>query len=315
MIIRIVNKLRRLYKSVYNLENGLLKSGNLINCSIDEYNNLLAEAIYTGYPILISRFGSEELNWYLNYKYLNSNKILKYYGFITCKIDTLLKSDTVINNLTFRPKSIKSTQIFINEMDNTIPKIDVLGSWLFKENSQQVKFKKNMKYIYLGHLEPYYCENPWTLALRGKKVLVIHPMQKSIESQYQMRNQIFEKFNILPDMDLKIIKSPYFDDTRFNTWEEIFNYLKSEINKVDFDVAILGCGSWGMPLGGHIKELGKVAIHLGGATQLLFGIIGSRWETQWPEFRKLNIVNNYWVKPLPEETPSWARKFDKNAYW
>ena len=45
-----------------------------------------------------------------------------------------------------------------------------------------------------------------------------------------------------------------------------------------FDVAIIGCGAYGMPLAAMLKQAGKQAIHLGGATQLLFGIKGKRWE-------------------------------------
>jgi threonine dehydrogenase-like Zn-dependent dehydrogenase len=36
-----------------------------------------------------------------------------------------------------------------------------------------------------------------------------------------------------------------------------------EIGKIDFDVAILGCGAYGLPLAAAIKGMGKQAIHLG----------------------------------------------------
>jgi hypothetical protein len=36
-------------------------------------------------------------------------------------------------------------------------------------------------------LEPYLFEEPWTAALRGKKVLVIHPFRESILSQYKKK--------------------------------------------------------------------------------------------------------------------------------
>ena len=48
--------------------------------------------------------------------------------------------------------------------------------------------------------------------------------------------------------------------------------------KIDFDVAIIGCGAYGFPLAAKLKQAGKQAIHLAGATQLLFGIKGKRWE-------------------------------------
>ena len=54
--------------------------------------------------------------------------------------------------------------------------------------------------------------------------------------------------------------------------------MQKEIDKIDFDIAILGCGAYGYPLASYIKSIGKKAIHIGGATQLIFGIKGKRWE-------------------------------------
>lgn len=48
--------------------------------------------------------------------------------------------------------------------------------------------------------------------------------------------------------------------------------MKDEIDKQDYDIALIGCGAYGFPLAAHIKRSGKKAIHLGGALQLLFGI-------------------------------------------
>ncbi len=49
------------------------------------------------------------------------------------------------------------------------------------------------------------------------------------------------------------------------------------------------------------KKDGKSGIHLGGATQILFGIKGKRLESI-PAVS--NLINEHWVRPLPEETPS-----------
>lgn len=48
--------------------------------------------------------------------------------------------------------------------------------------------------------------------------------------------------------------------------------MKDEIDKRDYDIALIGCGAYGFPLAAHIKRSGKKAVHLGGALQLLFGI-------------------------------------------
>ena len=88
--------------------------------------------------------------------------------------------------------------------------------------------------------------------------------------------------------------------------------MKNQISNCDYDVAIIGCGAYGLPLAAHVKRMGKVGIHIGGATQILFGIKGKRWESI-PAVSKL--INEHWVKPLPEETPSEFRNMEDGAYW
>jgi hypothetical protein len=312
---RILNKLRENYRKKRNLGKGLIKSLDKINISIEDYNLLLGEAIKNQTPFMVSRFGSAEINWYLNYKLLLSNWFRRLKAYITLEIDVYDKEKAVIKDMTFLPTAKDATEKYIFEVEKSIPEIDVLGTWMRQEQSSEIKFNEYAKFIYLGHLEPYYSSNAWTKALKGKKVLVIHPMKASIESQYQKREKIFSNLDILPEFKLEVLQAPYFDDPRFGSWENIMEFYKNEVLKYDFDVAILGCGSWGMPLAAYIKQLGKVAVHLGGSTQLLFGIIGSRWETQWPEFRELNLVNQYWVRPNSDETPNWAKGYDKNSYW
>lgn len=53
--------------------------------------------------------------------------------------------------------------------------------------------------------------------------------------------------------------------------------------------------------------MGKKAIHMGGATQMLFGIKGKRWEDEYGEF-----MNEHWIRPSKEETPINA---DENREW
>jgi hypothetical protein len=72
--------------------------------------------------------------------------------------------------------------------------------------------------------------------------------------------------------------------------------MKAVIDGKDFDVAIIGCGAYGFPLAAHLKRLGKKAIYMGGATQLLFGIKGKRWDN----YRLIsNFFNEHWVRPSP----------------
>ena len=90
--------------------------------------------------------------------------------------------------------------------------------------------------------------------------------------------------------------------------------MYNEAMKKDFDVALIGCGAYGFPLAAKIKRAGKIALHLGGFTQLLFGIKGARWENAQDYYRKL-LDNPAWVRPLPEETPDGFFRHENGAYW
>jgi hypothetical protein len=164
-------------------------------------------------------------------------------------------------------------------------------------------------------IEPFYFDDPWSQSLRGKKVLVIHPFKDSIESQYKKRELIYPDGKILPDFELKAIKSvqsiggvgPH------KNWKESLEHMEDEIRDIDFDIALLGCGSYGLPLVDFIKtELNRSAIYIGGGLQLLFGIKGFRWNNN-QQVQKL--YNDHWIEADGEERPSNYKMFENGCYW
>ncbi len=103
-------------------------------------------------------------------------------------------------------------------------------------------------------------------------------------------------------------KTPYRD------WFEALDYMKEEIEKKKFDVCILGFGAYGFPLAAHVKRMGKKAIHLGGVTQMLFGIKGKRWE-DYSFYPYTNLFSEHWVRPSDKERPDNALKVENACYW
>ena len=168
----------------------------------------------------------------------------------------------------------------------------------------------------LEDLEPIFTKNPWTKALEGKKVLVVHPFVDSITSQYQRKEKLFDN-NVLPDFDLEVIpavQSIAGQKTEFKDWFQALDSMKEQIAKRDFDVCILGCGAYGFPLASFVKNMGKQSIHMGGVTQLLFGIKGKRWE-QYIVYPYSNLFNEYWVRPNQNETPQQSKVVEGGCYW
>jgi len=312
--------LRKIKKIVYKRNT---KHKNL-DFTKKETQNHIYDLILSGKPFMISRFGSVELDGIL---YANALEHSKFCQMILYMLDkspiysTDISKDsiekTLENNAGFFPVNKESLCLFKNMYINAIKDIDVLGSWLESEKYMKKYFNNNMKFCSLGSLEPYGAvELPWSKALKNKKVLVIHPFSDSIQMQYNNnRLKLFENLDILPEFELitfKAVQSIAGEYTGFLDWFQALDYMKNEILKIEFDIAILGCGAYGMPLASYIKSLKKQAIHLGGATQCLFGIKGKRWE-EIESFK--DIINEYWIRPNENEIPKNFKNVEQGCYW
>lgn len=257
-------------------------------------------------PSMIARFGSTEIKAIL-------------YPQIPGLIKPFLKERIFQNMNTlsgFFPSTKENIYKFSEMMIEDMKLLDILGSWRMEERFL-IKYFPNAKRIPLKMLEPYFFEDPWSQALEGKKVLVIHPFSETIESQYyNNRRNLFTDIRILPEFKsletIKAVQTIAGNNGEFNDWFEALDSMKQEIDKKDFDIAIIGCGAYGFPLAAHVKRLGKKAVHLGGPTQILFGIKGKRW-LEHSDFN--TIINNYFVFPDERDKPKNNTKVEGGCYW
>lgn len=170
----------------------------------------------------------------------------------------------------------------------------------------------------IRQLEPFVAHSesvsPWTTALSGKKVLVIHPFTETIQSQYSRRTCISGVSDILPEFTLQVVKPPvtFAGEKSDKPWREHFDQLIRDIEGLDFDIALTSAGSYGLPIAHEIVKSGKQAIHLGGSLQLLFGIKGKRWESRTPFSA---YMDETWVRPSANEVPAGSTRVEGGAYW
>ena len=87
---------------------------------------------------------------------------------------------------------------------------------------------------------------------------------------------------------------------------------EKNISSIDFDVALIGCGAYGFPLGSYVKELGKIAVHMGGDLQMFFGIMGNRWENNPAAISRMN---EYWIRPTQGEIVNNNEMIENGCYW
>ncbi|CAM8668297.1 hypothetical protein MCEZEM1_02201 [Comamonadaceae bacterium] len=267
---------------------------------------VIRAALESRRPAMIARFGSVEIKGVL---YPLTPSVLK--PIFRKRVFTDMK-----NNAGFFSVSEHSLDVFSSMMVEDMRLLDVLGSWRAEERLLEKEFL-NAHRVDLKCLEPYLSKNPWSEMLTDKKVLVVHPFSRTIEHQYfEKRALLFQDQRVLPEFQslqtIKAVQTVAGGNGGFATWFEALGFMKSQIDSKDFDVAILGCGAYGFPLAAHIKRMGKQAVHMGGPTQILFGIKGNRWDHH-PVISKL--YNDYWVRPTADDRPANAEKVENGCYW
>ena len=214
----------------------------------------------------------------------------------------------------FFPLTDEALARFAERLERDAGELDLVGSW----NAEETRVRHlhpRAEIVSLPDLRPERHDPPWSRVLAGRRVLVVHPFEASIRSQYARRERLFPDREVLPAFELRTLKAVQSlggVSDRFATWFDALEWMCGEIDRQAYDVAIIGAGAYGMPLAAHVKRSGRTAIHLGGATQLMFGIMGNRWQRD-PDIAPL--VNEYWVRPLPSETPAVAGRVESACYW
>lgn len=254
-------------------------------------NNVIAQKIKSGKPFMSGRFGSSEVRGIFKDEF----DILCYFAGFFPKDEKLLG---------------RFKKVYLDAAKN----LDILAIWNYKNHFlNKVKLMKTLpnieNVIPLNSAGGFGCS--WLKELKGKKILVVHPFKKTIESQAKKRKQL----GILPEIkSLQVIKAVQTlgdtPDPRFKTWFDALDFMKSKIDKKDFDVAIIACGAYGLPLAAHVKSIGKQALHVGGGLQLLFGIRGKRWDDD-----ERIKYNKHWVSPMKEDFLPDYKKFEGGCYW
>jgi len=275
----------------------------------------LKSLIESGKPSSILRFGSLETRMCYDYRDIpnhhppeNLIKILKQNtGFYctdpTAEVDVLKR---------FADISLKA-----------YAKCDYVASTISPQNEAYAFVGKCMTLV--PHLDvcyvPSYVQtlNRWMPLLEGLKVLVISPFPKSIASQLEHKSRLFENgpnaFQF-PQCEISLYQAhnTILGNTPFpcENWVESFEQMASEISCMDFDLALVGAGAYGVPLCSAVKDMGKIGFHVASAVQLAFGLMGKRWRT-YQHIQE--FYNDFWNYPLASETPKSAHLVESGCYW
>lgn len=290
----------------------------------EESNALIAELIKSGKPFWVGRYGASEM------QFLNSVLFEKYgngkIGFLNWDIESRLA--ILCKNAGFFPEKIEFGLKYADACFEAAHNMDIHAMWdIWMEEYMLGRFETEAKVMRWKNMAPYYQREkngdvPWTSALKGKKVLVINPFVDSIAKQYEdnrtrLFSKIFDADMILPEFELKTLKSVQTiagnTDSRFSNWFEALDWMIEECRKIDFDVALIGCGAYGFLLANAIKLMGKGAIQTCGSTQMFFGVLGERWTND--KILMGEVINEFWVRPSDYERVPDSDKVEGSCYW
>jgi hypothetical protein len=269
--------------------------------SLSDSNNLLSEYVKSNNPFLVSRvgLGGETIVSVLTLNKLQINDQVKHWFFVNAGFYGSQDFETYA--------SLYKESCDLSELH---------AYWNFPGFIEMEDFlvPENKPLIEPGSLESFRFEDPWTQYLENKNILIISPFKETIDSQLQFREKIWKNKNVLPNANYITYKSvqsiggsgPHKD------WYESLDVMYQDISKINFDIALLGCGSYGLPLSMMIrKNLNKSAVYIGGGLQLYFGIKGKRWDNGDDKV----FYNDYWVRPSELEKPRAGNLVEGGCYW
>lgn len=272
-------------------------------------NDAIRRMIASGQPFMAGRFGGNEIR-------ALSDVIFEKSGG-RCGGLSKRSRNKLVNQAGFFPDEKEMFYRFADVYLDACKEVDLIGVWnMFLQGEITKKYLPDAIYTELRAIEPYYYESPWSEALKGKKVLVIHPFAETIQEQYKKREKIFHGTDILPEFELLTIKAVQTiagqKDDRYATWFDALEDMHQQTKKLDYDIALVGCGAYGFPLAAKIKADGKQVVHMGGSLQILFGIKGKRWDDH--EYIS-KLYNDAWTRPSDKDKVQKSEVVEGSCYW
>jgi hypothetical protein len=239
----------------------------------------------------------------------------------------------VINAGLFPPRPDALDSWADHMLHEVLPAMDLMVEWNPTSKAQEHTFlnthaPRAVRTV-LRALEPYYEASPedrYTLALpAGAKVAVVTPFSDTVMEQLPKLQTVWPDVAVWQGTDgvtivpVQTFYSPLVAGSDAHRWPDCEDWaaardmIVDRVRAVGATHALIGCGALSLPIAAALKSAaGCVAIHTGGATQILFGIQGRRWDTHGVISR---FYNSAWVRPGRHEIPERAAAIERGCYF
>jgi hypothetical protein len=312
-LVDVIRKFPVVHSTIWRVRSAYRKAERrvLVRRPIVDGSDLLGVAITQGKPLAAGKMGNVEIGGlcaYLNREKarFRSHNPPRYSAYV---------SETLFTNAGVFPQNEEVYDRFGSVYLNAVKHCDALAPWNVAGEAQIYRYHcPKTTLIHLRSLQCYFSDKPWSASLEGKRVLVVSPFASTVRSQYAKRRDLWDDQRMLPEFELITIRAPLsagIVEPKAPDWFHALEELKAEMDAALYDVALIGAGAFSLPLATHAKLRGKVGIHLGGALQILFGILGRRWENR----EEFGFVRNSWTRPSQDETPANVKSIENGCYW
>lgn len=294
----------------------------------------IKRALEANQPCVIGKIGTNELLLIYSYHLISQGRMKEFPPDVLREIEY---------GAGLYPIDRITIETFIKVYLDSLRSIDIFASWndrfidfeyaLYSSYISNVRNKNGIGGIVeLTALESFYTskDNWWQTLFAGRCILVISPFTDSIQKQLAVdkRQKVWRgKWDgFWPDnINFKYIRFEHPWSLLSKTEQEKYNASKCFSNKLqrfekeidnvgEFDIALIGAGCYSLPLCAYIKnKKSRIAFHLGGGLQMMFGVYGARWNTTSGIFKE--YVNDAWIRPSGNEIPAGFKYQEGGAYF
>lgn len=136
--------------------------------------------------------------------------------------------------------------------------------------------------------------NPWSISLKGKKLLIISEFNNIIRAKLDNRGKIYG-IDLYPECEFIFIDLT--EDDKKLSYDTLLKKLFNNINNLSnsFDVALLSCGGLSNLILSSIDDINKSGIVVNSFLEISFGIYNNDFEERHQDIIKL-YKNDYWTK-------------------
>jgi peptidylprolyl isomerase len=225
------------------------------------------------------------------------------------------------------PASIEFIKQYNKFYIHHVKNLDCLGIFYYPRELEIINYYQiKTKLLHFINQEPDKSvpnndDNCYLHYFRDKKILIICPFaeilkERAIKDTFEGVWSKTGKKWFYPK-EVHALEFPYGFSSethkKYATVFDLYEHIKNEINKKDFDIALIGAAGLAVPIASYIKTIGKIAIDLGGHLQIIFGVLGKRWR-DWEDW-KMAYFNNYWIDMPVKYRPKETDVCDEGAYW